>query len=366
MFKKVTPILIITTLTACSTPIDRRQANGNDEYTQAESVALLKIPDSLKQPPYSKEYDIPPVGSQVDLNVIGKRLDIRPPLQVIAMAEGTHVEESSNNIKIIIESIDNNTDLKQEIFNVINGYLTQNNIAKRSEDFSAGVVETDWIDSQEVLDTSWFGDDKVYLLRQRYRFDINVKPHGRTGDVTINLIEHEEYYDEDQQDIFLTGEDKRRYTIDMLNNTVAYMSIERERKIRAERIEQSLGIDIDLVEPGEGAESYWLAKADFKKTWERLRLVLPELGFDVVDMDTSKGLFYINLEESGGFWSSLWGEEKLSLQKGNYRLLLKNTDNKEETKILLHDVTDEPLKNEAIAEVYNRIAEQMREDRKIR
>ena len=43
MFKKVTPILIITALTACSTPIDRRQANGNDEYTQAETVALLKI-----------------------------------------------------------------------------------------------------------------------------------------------------------------------------------------------------------------------------------------------------------------------------------------------------------------------------------
>ena len=193
MFKKVTPILIITALTACSTPIDRRQANGNDEYTQAETVALLKIPASLKQPSYSKEYDIPPVGSQVDLNVIGKRLDIRPPLQVIAMAEGTHVEESSDSIKVIIESIDNNTDLKQEIFNVINGYLTKNSIVKRSEDFASGVVETDWIDSQEVLDTSWFGDDKVYLLRQRYRFDINVKPHGRTGDVTINLIEHEEY-----------------------------------------------------------------------------------------------------------------------------------------------------------------------------
>ena len=365
MFKKVTPLLLITTLAACSTPIDRRQANGNEEYAQTQSAALLKIPSGLKQPNYSKEFDIPNVSNKVDTTIVGKRLDIRPPLQIIAMAEGTHVEESSNNIKIIIESVDNSTDLKQEIFNVINSYLAKNNIAKRTDNFETGVVETDWIEIQDVLETSWFGNDKVYLLRQRYQFDINVKPHGRTGDVAISLVEHEEYYDEDLQDIFLTGDDKRRYTIDMLNNTVSYMGVERERALQAARIEQSLGIDIDLVEPGAEAESYWLAKASFSKTWDRLRIVLPELGLDVIDMDTSKGLFYLNLEESGGFWSSLWGEEKLTLEKGSYRLLLRTTDNKDETKILFHDITDEPLKNEAIAEVYKRLYQAMKEERKV-
>ncbi|QIR14460.1 outer membrane protein assembly factor BamC [Shewanella aestuarii] len=366
MFKKVTPIILITTLAACSTPIDRRQVNGSDEYIQAPVAPLLTIPEGLNQPKYSKEYDIPEVGSKADKTIIGKRLDIRPPLQVLAMAEGTHVEESADSIKVIVESIDANRDLKQEINDVLLGYLNKNNVAVRSNDYENGVIETDWIENEEVIEKNLWGNDKVYLLRQRYQFNINVKPHGRTGDVSINLIEHEEYYDQDQQDIFLSGEDKRRYTIDMLNNAVAYMSIERERAIRAARIQASLGIDVDLVDGNDTTEAYWLAQANFKQTWDRLRLVLPEMGFDIVDMDSSKGLFFVNLEESGGFWSSLWGEEQLSLQKGNYRIMLRTTDDEQQTKILLHDVANEPLPNEAIVEVYQRISALMKEDRKDR
>lgn len=365
MFKKVTPIILITSLAACSTPIDRRQANGNEDYLRSEVTPLLTIPDGLNQPNYSNEYEVPPVG-EVDLTIVGKKLDIRPPLQVLAMAEGTHVEETSDSIKIVVESIDNSVDLRQELDNVILGYLAKNDIAVRAQDVDAGTIETDWIESKEVIETSWFGDDKVYELRQRYKFTTDIKPHGRTGDVKIELVEHQEIYDEDELEIFLTGEDKRRYTIDMLNNTVAYLSLERDKAIKAARIRQSLGITIDLVEPGAEEESYWLSQASYKQTWERLRIVLPEMGFDVVDMDNAKGLFYINLEESGGFWSSLWGDEKLSLKKGNYRMLLRKTDDSEQTKILLRDVANEPLSNEAIAEVYNRIKSLMEEDRKVR
>lgn len=364
MFKKVTPMLLITTLAACSTPMDRRLVNGSDEYTQAPVAPLLTIPEGLNEPVYSREYDIPQVGSKTDKTIVGKRLDIRPPLQVLAMAEGTHVEEGSDSIKIVIESIDPNRDLKQEINDVLLGYLNKNNINVLTNDYENGVIETDWIENQEVIEKNTWSADKIYLLRQRYRFDINVKPHGRTGEVSINLIEHEEYFDKDQQDIFLSSEDKRRYTVDMLNNAVAYMSIERERSIRAARIQASLGIDVDLVDV-EGTEAYWLAQANFKQTWDRLRLVLPEMGFDVVDMDSSKGLFFINLEESGGFWSSLWGEEQITLQKGNYRLMLRTTDDEQQTKILLHDVANEPLPNQAIIEVYKRISALMKEDRKV-
>jgi outer membrane protein assembly factor BamC len=206
----------------------------------------------------------------------------------------------------------------------------------------------------------------VYTLRQRYSYNIDVKPHGRSGSVAISLLEHEEFYNGEDQKILLSGDDKRRYTTDMLNNAIGYMSVERDRAIRAARIQQSLGIKVDLV-TGTGSDAaYWLADANYQSVWDRLRLVLPEMGFDVVDMDTSKGLFFINLEESSGFWSSLWGDEKLSLKKGNYRLLLKETDNPEQTKILLHDVEDNALDNEAITEVYQILSDLMQEDRKVR
>ena len=365
MLKHVTPLILVAAVSACSSPLDRRQANGNEDYVDSTAQAKLVIPEGLKNPVYSKEYDIPAYGSKANPELIGKKLDIRPPLQVLPMAEGTHVEEGSDNIKIVVESIDNSVDLKQEIFNALEGFMAKQSISILKKDFDKGVIETDWIETQDVIESSMWGADKVYLLRQRYQFDVDIRPHGRTGNVTIHLIDHQESYDGEGQDIVLSGEDKRRYTVDMLNNAVAYMSIQREKAIKAARLKQSLGIDVGLVNPEEG-QAYWLADADYKKVWDRLRIVLPEMGFEIADMDSAKGLFYIAFSDNSGFWSSLWGDEKLALKKGSYRVLLEDTDNAEQTKILLRDAEDQPLSNETIANVYQSLADLMKEERKAR
>ncbi|WP_144207262.1 outer membrane protein assembly factor BamC [Shewanella donghaensis] len=366
MLKQVTPILLIVAVTACSSPTDRRIANGNDEYVNAKEIPLLTIPEGLNEPTYGREYDIPKVGENANKDVFGKRLDIRPPLLVLPMSEGTRVEEGTDNIKIIVESISTTKDLKQEVFDNIHGFLAKYDVAIEKESFEEGFIETGWIENADVIDTSWFGEDKVYLLRQRYRYDIDVSPHGRSGSMSIDLVDHEESYNGDDQEVLLTGEDKRRYTIDMLNNTIAYISLKREKEIKADRIEQSLGITVDLVAETEETGAYYISETDFTKTWDRLRIVLPELGFDIVDMNSAKGLYYIVLEESGGFWSSLWSEEQLSLDRGNYRVELVETEDKEQTEIYLKDASGEPLSNDVITEIYRVISDAMKEDRKVR
>lgn len=366
MFKKATPILLIAAVSACSTPLDRRQANGSDEFVNAEVTPSLTIPSSLTAPAYTKEFEIPPVGAKVNTDIVGKKLDIRAPLQVLPMAEGTHVEEGSENIKIVIESIDNSIDLKQEIFDTIRGSLTSANIGILLDNQEGGFIETDWIDNEEIIESNWWSADKIYQLRQRYRYDIEIKPHGRTANVTINLVEHEEFFDGNNQGVLLSGEDKRRYTIDRLNNSVAYLSAKREQLLRENRLRQSQGIALELVNGAGDADAYWLADAKFKQVWERLRIVLPELGFDIMDMDMNKGLYYVNLEESGGFWSSLWGDESLNLEKGNYRIVIVNSDDPLKTKIMLRDAADEAVKDDVAVQVYQTIADLMGEKRKVR
>ncbi|QLE85434.1 outer membrane protein assembly factor BamC [Shewanella sp. Scap07] len=374
MLKQVTPVLLLLAVTtACSTPVDRRQANGSDEYAKVESAPLLVIPEGLNEPTYSKEYAIPELGNNADSSLVGKTLDIRPPLQVLPMAEGTHVEEGSDNIKIVVESIDNDVDLKEELFNVLKEYLNSKSVEIVNEDYEAGIIETGWIEDKQVIDSSFWGSDEVYVLRQRYQFDVDVRPHGRSGSLLIDLIEHEESFDGSQKEIFLSGEDKRRYTIDMLNNTVAYISVKRAQAIKAKRLKESLGIDVDLVKAevnddadSEASRSYWIADAPFKRTWDRLRIVLPELGFEIIDMDSNKGLYYINVTDDSGFWSSLWSEKKLPIDEGSYRLLLQDGDSENQTRIDLNNVDDEPLSNEVVEAVYDGLAELMSEDRKVR
>ena len=364
MLKHLTPVLLVSTLAACSTPMERRQANGNEEYLNAGTGrAELAIPDGLKAPTYSREFAIPELGPKADASLIGAKLDIRPPLQVLPMAEGTHVEEGSESIKIVVESVDNQIDLKREMFDYLLAFLGKRDISVASQDYETGVIDTDWIEYQEVVDSSMFGSDKVYSLKQKYRFDVQVRPHGRTGAIVIELLDHQESYDGDAQDSLLTGEDKRRYTIDMLNSAVAYMSQQRDKALRAKRVQESLGIQVALENT---EQSYYVADADFDKVWNRLRIVLPEMGFEVADMDRSKKLIFINYDEDSGFWSSLWGDEQLPLEKGGYRLLLENTDDPDKTRILLRSISDEPLDNETISGVYKAFVDLMSEDRKVR
>lgn len=365
MLKKVTPLFLVAAVAACSSPLERRQANGGEDYVQAEQAPMLKIPEGLKTPPYNKEYEVPAIGAKANPALVGKNLDIRPPLQVLPMAEGTHVEEGSDNIKIVVESIDNSVDLKQEIFANLDGFLAKQAIPVRSRDYDKGNIETDWIESREVLESSLWGSDKEYLLRQRYRFDIETRPHGRTANIVIHLVEHEEFYDGKEQDVMLSGEDKQRYTIDMLNSAIAYMSVKREQTIQANRLKQTLGINVDLVTPEEGA-AYWSAKASYKQVWDRLRIVLPEMGFEISDMDSAKGLYFIKFTDNSGFWSSLWNDNQLSLKEGSYRLLLQDGDTPDETKILLRDAEDQPLSNDVVAKVYESLSNLMKEERKLR
>ncbi|MEC4724224.1 outer membrane protein assembly factor BamC [Shewanella sp. D64] len=373
MLKQVTPLILIAAVTACSSPVDRRQANGGDEYVNALIEPALVIPDGLNTPTYSKEYEIPKFGAKSDVTLVGKMLDIRPPLQVLPMAEGTRVEEGSDNIKIVVESIDNDIDLKKELFDVLKSYLSSKSIAILNEDYEKGIIETDWLESEEIIDSNLWGSDEIYLLRQRYQFHVDVRPHGRSGNISIDLIEHAESFNGEQQDIVLSGEDKRRYTIDMLNNAVAYMSIKRAQSIKAKRIKESLGIDVAVikgsgpdVEGEDVVQSYWLADAPFKRTWERLRIVLPELGFEIIDMDVGKGLYYVNVNDDSGFWSSLWNEKDLPINEGSYRLQLKEDATKDKTEIYLHDVENQPLDNAAIEAIYEGLAELMKEERKVR
>ncbi|GIU50904.1 outer membrane protein assembly factor BamC [Shewanella sairae] len=365
MLKQISPLILVAAVTACSTPVDRRQANDTDQNYQDLAVApQLVIPSGLKQPTYSKEFDIPEVGAKVDTTLVGNRLDIRPPLQVLPMAEGTRVEEGSDNIKIVVESIDNEIDLKQEIFDVLKEYFASKSISLISENFEKGTLETDWISSEQVIESSLWGSDKVYQLKQRYLYTVDVRPHGRSGNLTIDLVEHEESYDGDLQDILLSGEDKRRYTIDRLNDSVSYISIERAKALKAKRLKQSLGIDVNLIAEAE-EQAYWLADAKFKRTWDRLRIVLPEMGFEIVDMDSNKGLLYINITDDSGFWSSLWSDKELPIEAGSYRLELKDgVDDK--TEIHLLNAENAPLSNEVVTAVYEGFAELMQEDRKTR
>ncbi|WP_299006004.1 outer membrane protein assembly factor BamC [uncultured Shewanella sp.] len=366
MLKQVTPLILIVAVSACSTSMERRQANGAEKYANAKVTPDLTIPEGLLTPKYSLEYDIPAIGSQADPKLIGPALDIRPPLQVLPMAEGTRVEEGSDNIKVIVESIGIDIDLKQELFGDVKEYLSKAGIKILKENFDAGTLETDWITTKEVVDSSMWGEDKVFVLRQRYLFDINVSPHGRTGSLTINLAEHEQSYNGEPQDILLTADDKRRYTIDMLNEVVSYIGIKRDRALKNKRLEESQGITVQFINDS-GEAPHWIADAGFQRAWERLGVVIPEMGFDITDTDPKLGVYFVKVVDDSGFWSSIWSDSDMTIPEGEYRITLKDVPGEpNKTAIYLTDADDKPVADSIVKQVSSTFTELMNEQRKVR
>ncbi|GLS84284.1 outer membrane protein assembly factor BamC [Paraferrimonas haliotis] len=365
MIKQVTTALALTLLvSACSTPIERRQISGSDKYLEAKESQRLVVPAPLKEPQYSSEFDIPPLSEEAKSTPKGKDLDIRPPLQVIASAEGTHVESGVDNVKVTIEAV-GRKDLKEEVYKAISDYLEQNDVATVTSNIDSGIIETDWVENREEFRKRWIGSNDEYVLRQRYRFSIDVSPHGRTGSVTIDLVEHEESIDGVDEIPALTSEDKRRYTIDVLNDAVAFLSARRALDAKAEAIRNSLGISIDMIANADG-DKVWIAEADYMRTWERLAVVLPELGFDIEDRDRNNGIYYARTGEGEGFWQSMFGAETMPLEDGLYRFKLSDTDDSKKTQIQLFDATDNKLDNETMDEIYQFFSDVMGEDRNSR
>ncbi|RLV61231.1 outer membrane protein assembly factor BamC [Parashewanella curva] len=361
MLKKVSPLVLMMTVAACSTTAERRQANGSDNYVNEKNEPKLIVPNGLKQPAYKSEFRLPTLSKDHDSQQVGSALDIRPPLQVLALADGTRVEDNSKGVKVLVETVNNNRDLKGEIESTIESFLASRNIRIVEKTENPLTFKTNWVENTKVVDSSLFGSDTGYTLRQRYEFDVNIKPHGRTGDIVVKLIDHQVQYNGEEQGIKLTDTDMHRYTVDMLNSAISYLRIERIKAIKAARVEQSLGMKVEFK--AEQKTAYWLVNAPNTKVWDRLRIVLPELGFEIVDMDVSKNLYYIDYKNETGFWSSLWGDSnKIELKDGSYRLTLEPQGDSS-TKIIIRDIENKALSLEQLQSLNKPLMTQMAEKR---
>lgn len=80
---KILIVSFIMLLVACSSDQHyNSQINGNEEYLKAPALHNLNSPPGITLPTKNDEYDIP---SPLHNGAIGKKLDIRPPTQPLAL-----------------------------------------------------------------------------------------------------------------------------------------------------------------------------------------------------------------------------------------------------------------------------------------
>ncbi|MFP3014470.1 MAG: outer membrane protein assembly factor BamC [Arsenophonus sp.] len=176
LFRKLNEIKILIIsftifLISCN-GIDRngykRQVNDNESYLNTPPLKNLIIPKGMSLPLQNREFDILLANQN---GVIGKALDIRPPIQILLLLGATHSDNSLTSSRLFLSKTDENSNLWSQI----NTILQQKMIKITEKNDSNYFLITDWITwSREDEDIHLQTMQKISLDSQNNQLVITV------------------------------------------------------------------------------------------------------------------------------------------------------------------------------------------------
>jgi uncharacterized lipoprotein len=316
-----------------------------------QRIAELKIPAGLKAPKKPGQYDLPP---KVAAGVAPEQMDLRAPMQVLAVATNARVEEEEKEARVWFERSEFTGDLMPYLQTNISGYFTKNTIEvsqpKQLE------WQTGWV--SEYQETGWWLW-KGQELTQQSKFSVRLEPrsHGRTIAVQVKLLEHK-YTDETQK---LTPISQRREEVHFLNRIIDHIATVELAAIREAKAKLP---DVLLTRAvNDKQEPVMLTTQPIDVAWSQLELLLEKVGLEVTDLNQSDYVYYVKyVKAEQGFWDSIWGDEdlpELPLTAGEYQLSLSKTD--KGTAIKIKDKDGKVLDQTTLDAVYEVFAAAIRQ-----
>lgn len=348
-------------LTACSSSQERQIASGEFEYLQEAEIISLKVPPGKEQPRFSKDYELPELGERAPKELVGPKLTVISPKLVLPLVSGSHITEGSREAVIWFDQIDDSQPLDETIWNSLLSFLDEQGIGVVKFDKEKQQLLSDWMIIEDDSESSWYSWTKTERsIGQRFEFNLEVKPHGRTAALKVDLRDYlETVNDEVVGDI--DHSKARRNEIDVLNNVISHYA-KQIRIADARRLRQiQQGLSMDLGFNGDGDPAF-VVDAKYDITWPRVLLVLRKLGFNVKDLDQSNGLLFVSYSGvDSSWWNDLWGgASELQLEKTDYRLVLKEQGDK--TSITFQNDESVPLPSKVLTEIFQPLSEVMATD----
>ena len=355
-------VIAATLLTACSSLEEREVASGSFEYVKEQPGQKIKIPDDVDTPIFSDAFKLPDLGDDAPKTAMGKSLSVLSPSLVLPVVTGSHIEEGSKNATVWFDQVDDSLPLDTAVWNSLIRFLETEGIGVKVFDKDKQRLVTDWMVMDESKDNKWYSwSNSERTVGQRFEFSLNIKTHGRSAGLSVELVEYKEKVDAQSAEI-IQSKDKRRNEVDVLNRVVKnyefetqVANVKRFRKIR-EGLPMELGFD------GDG-EPAFVVDADYDVTWPRLLLVLRKLGFDVKDYDKSNGLLFVKYNGAeDGWWSNIWSSDKndFDLDTEEYRIKVVSVGKK--TSVTLLDEESNPFPVNKLTDLYPTFSKTMSAD----
>ncbi len=292
-------------LAACSSDQRyKRQVNGDESYLETPPLKTLNIPGGMILPLQNGEYDVP---SATSTGAVGKELDIRPPLQALALLTGSRIENSAQSSKLLLE----NTSEYSKLWSQVVSLLAKKNYQISQKDEAAQTLTTDWI--------TWQRADENVPYQGRYHVSVSQQDYQTTLSVSSDGLKQGEQDITDPAAI-------QRYNVLMLNELAGGLSQQQEEA------GQNNAKDSGALTVQSGSDNTGLAqiivRAPYNVVWNRLPYALESIGMQVTDRTRSTGSIAVTYKgRSSSDWKAL-GVEEPSVREGNYKLQVGDLDNR--------------------------------------
>lgn len=346
-------LVVIFALAGCASEQERRQAEGSFDYLTTVPGKTLQLPEGMKGPATGERYTIPPAHSR---GAIGQAVDVLPPPQLLAVAEGSSVVDGIDRYAVRFDAIEQSGDMRDLAWYTLWEFFADAGLKGRFWDRDQGVVITDWhsIDYSEKQSiwsrlNPFIAEPTSDITRQRFLFQLDVASNGRSATLSASLLEFERLLNGKSQHA-LSPEQRRAYVVGVLNEAVAWYEYKQRLLTRSDgdgRQQIHLGFGQDA-----SGMPLFVADAGFNRTWQSLATALERLGFAIDDHDKTKGSFSVSYEGSVSFWRSMFGaQDELPLKRTKYQIMVGELAT-QRTSITILDEDNRPLKQEVAAKVH--------------
>lgn len=304
---KVVGLSLVMLLAACSSDQRyKRQVSGDESYLQTPEPKALVAPAGMILPVQNGDYDIP--ASAASTGVVGKALDIRPPLQPLALLNGSRTQISGDTATLLLENSAQNS----QLWSLVVGAMQNKGFAIASRQDAAQTLTTDWI--------SWPREDESIPYQGRYQ--VSVQQQGYQVALIVKLLGLQL-----QNAPVNESSQVQRYTslmVNTLGEALDKQATARENAL-ANRTVGSLDVQSGADETG---LPLLVVRGPYSVVWDRLPKALVAVGMKVNDRSRPQGSVAVTYRAPGsGAWERL-GAKDPELPNGDYKLQVGDLDNR--------------------------------------
>ncbi|WP_409306401.1 outer membrane protein assembly factor BamC [Pectobacterium sp. B1J-3] len=306
MVAKVVGISLVMLLAACSSDQRyKRQVSGDESYLKTPAQHALNAPTGVILPIQNGDYDIPPATLN---GAVGKALDIRPPLQPLALLNGSRTQISGSTATLLLENSAKNRQLWSQVVRVVQdkGFT----IASRQD--ASQTLTTDWV--------TWQRQDEDVQYQGRYQ--IAVQPQGYQIAVVVSLLALQQQTNPVDDPVQL-----QRYAGMMLNTLSEELDNQATARENALANRTSGSLDVQSGSDDTGLPLL-VIRGPYSVVWDRLPTALDNIGMKVNDRSRPQGSVSVTYKSpSSGTWDNL-GAKDPELPNGDYKLQVGDLDNR--------------------------------------